>query len=80
MDIINRPEHYTIGKIEPIDYIESLDLNFNLGNVIKYISRAGHKSIPNMSIAESKLIDLKKAQNYLNREVSRLENLSRSTE
>lgn len=79
MDIINKPSHYTVGEIEPIDYIESLNLNFNLGNVIKYISRAGHKRMPKMSMDESKLVDLRKAQQYLNREVERLEKISRST-
>lgn len=79
MDVVKKPEHYMVGEIEPIDYIESLDLNFNLGNVIKYISRAGHKRVPKMSLAESKLIDLKKAQQYLNREVERLEKISRGT-
>ena len=38
-DVINHPEHYTVGGIETIDFIEAKDLNFNLGNDVKYISR-----------------------------------------
>jgi hypothetical protein len=53
MDNINHPSHYTDGKIEVIDYIEDKKLNFNLGNAVKYISRAGKKG--------DKIEDLKKA-------------------
>lgn len=62
---INHPEHYQ-GKIEVIDYIEAYKFNFNLGNVIKYVSRAGKKD------TESVIEDLSKAQWYLNREIERL--------
>lgn len=55
-------DHYK-KKIEPIDLIEAFDLNFNLGNVIKYICRADHKG--------SKEDDLKKAMNYLYREINK---------
>ena len=44
-----------------IDFIEAYNLNFCLGNVVKYISRAGYKG--------DKLEDLKKAQWYLDREI-----------
>lgn len=66
MDKVNHPAHYNTGKIEVIDYIEDQDLNFHLGNVIKYISRAGKKG--------DTLEDLKKAQWYLNRYIKKLEN------
>lgn len=59
------PEHYK-GKVQPIDLIDAQDLNFNLGNVVKYCCRQGKK--------ESALDDLKKAQYYLNREIQKLEN------
>ena len=64
-DAVNHPPHYKAGGIETIDFIEAKSLNYNLGNVVKYITRADHKG--------SKLEDLKKAQWYLNREVSNLE-------
>ncbi|WP_306524840.1 DUF3310 domain-containing protein [Holdemanella sp.] len=57
-DIINHPEHYTKGGIEVRDFIDSWHLNFNSGNVIKYVVRAPYKG--------TELQDLKKAQNYLN--------------
>lgn len=64
-DNVNHPSHYKVGGIETIDFIEAKSLNYNLGNVVKYITRADHKS--------NKIEDLKKAQWYLNREVSNLE-------
>lgn len=63
---INSPDYYTIGGVQPIDLIEAKDLNFNLGNVIKYVARSGKKS-------PDQLPDLKKALDYLQREISRLE-------
>jgi hypothetical protein len=66
-DPINQPSHYTHGGIEVIDYIEAkgFDTNWNLANVIKYVSRAGYKA--------NKIEDLKKAQFYLAREIKKLE-------
>ena len=61
MDNINSPTHYTHGGIETIDFIEAKQLGYSLGNVIKYISRAGKKG--------DRLEDLKKAQWYLAREI-----------
>lgn len=66
-DAIN-PAHYTSGGIETIDYIQAKlgddgVMAFCLGNVIKYVSRAGKKDI------STELEDLKKAQWYLNKAV-----------
>jgi hypothetical protein len=66
MDQVNSPAHYTDGGIQTIDFIEAKSLNFHLGNVVKYISRAGKKG--------DNLEDLLKAQWYLNREIERLQN------
>ena len=65
-EMVNHPSHYNMGKYEAIDVIEDWNLNFNLGNSVKYISRAGHKG----NIIE----DLKKARWYIDREIQRLEN------
>lgn len=65
-DSVNRPSHYTDGKIEVIDFIEDKKLNFNTGNAVKYISRAGKKDP-----AKHKE-DLMKAKWYLEREISKL--------
>lgn len=66
-DPVNNPSHYTDGKIEVIDFIEDKNLGFNLGNSVKYISRAGKKD-PMKTIE-----DLKKAAWYLNREIKNLQ-------
>lgn len=66
-DMVNHPPHYTTGGIETIDFIEAKGLGYNLGNVVKYVSRAEHKG--------DVLEDLKKAQFYLNREIEIWEKL-----
>ena len=63
-DVVNSPSHYKVGGIETIDFIEAKQLDYHLGNVVKYISRADHK--------DEKLENLKKAQWYLNRAVANL--------
>ena len=60
-DMVNHPPHYKIGGIEVIDFIEAKGFGYNLGNVVKYIARAGKKG--------STLEDLQKARWYLNREI-----------
>ena len=59
---IDHPSHYNRGKIEVIDFIEDQGLSFHLGNVIKYVTRAGSKG--------DKLEDLKKARWYLDRYIN----------
>jgi hypothetical protein len=60
---VNHPKHYNTGKIEVIEFIEDKNLNFHLGNAVKYISRAGIKD-------ENKFVeDLKKAIWYINRAI-----------
>lgn len=68
-DNINHPSHYANGKIEVIDFIEDKRLNFNLGNVIKYVARAGRKKSSGKSLDAKALEDLKKAAWYLQREI-----------
>ena len=66
-DTVNHPSHYG-GKdntYEAIKVIEAWDLDFCLGNVVKYLSRAGKKS-------DKKVEDLEKALWYLNREIENL--------
>ena len=48
-------------------------MNFNLGNVIKYILRAGHKSEEGLSDKQKHIEDLKKALFYIKDEIKRLE-------
>lgn len=61
----NTPPHYQ-GTIQPIDLINAQDLNFNLGNVVKYVCRAGKKQ------GENILTDLEKAKDYINFEIERV--------
>ena len=60
---VSHPSYYNQG-IEPIEIIESWDLNFSLGNAIKYILRSPYKG--------KQIEDLEKAKWYLEREISRL--------
>ena len=60
---VSHPSHYNQG-IEPIDIIESWDLNFSLGNAIKYILRSPYKG--------KQIEDLEKARWYIDREINRL--------
>jgi hypothetical protein len=64
-DMVNHPPHYTAGGIETIDFIEAKKLGYNLGNVVKYITRSDLKG--------DRLENLKKAQWYLNREIKNAE-------
>ena len=68
-DVINHPSHYTAGKIEVIDFIEDKGFGFNLGNVVKYVSRCGKKKSAGKSLDAKALEDLKKARFYLDREI-----------
>ena len=69
-DKVKNPSHYCEGrKYEPKDVIRDWNLNFNLGNAVKYISRAGRKG----SVKE----DLMKAKQYIEFEIEALEELSK---
>jgi len=68
-DLVNAPPHYTDGGIETIDYLEAklseeAFCGYCVGNVFKYLSRAGKKG--------DDLTDYAKAQWYLNRLVDSL--------
>lgn len=62
-DLVNNPPHYTDGGVDTLTYIEAKDLNYRLGNVVKYVSRAGKK------VSSDPLQDLMKARFYLQREI-----------
>ena len=61
--IKERPKYYknTSNDLDVIDIVKMFDLNFNLGNILKYIVRQGKK--------EDTIQDLKKAREYLDREI-----------
>lgn len=51
------PDHYRHGGVETVDFIEAKRLDYHLGNVVKYVARAGHKG--------DEIEDLQKALWYL---------------
>jgi hypothetical protein len=63
---VNHPAHYHADTIEVIDAIWAWKLNFNRGNCVKYLSRAGLKD------PARELEDLEKALWYLTDEIKRL--------
>ena len=70
---VNHPQHYG-GENNPYEatkVIEAWDLDFHLGNTVKYISRAGKKG------TDKELQDLKKALWYLERKIDNLEHASK---
>lgn len=75
-DMVNHPSHYTWLKelcgVEVIDITRHLD--FDLGNAIKYILRAGHKSEQGYNNIEKEIEDLQKALFYINDKISMLKN------
>lgn len=70
--MVNHPAHYggEDNVYEVIKVIEAWDLDFHLGNTVKYISRAGKKG------TDKELQDLKKALWYLQRKIENLENVN----
>jgi hypothetical protein len=66
---VNHPQHYggQDNPYEAIKVIEAWELDFHLGNTVKYISRAGKKG------TDKKLQDLNKALWYLKRKIEQLE-------
>ena len=59
------PSHYQMGNIQVWDFIIDQDLDFLLGNVIKYVCRAGHK--------DDEIKDLQKAKRYIEMRINELE-------
>lgn len=61
-DVI-KPSHYKAGEFDVIAFCQKHDLSFDVGNVIKYVTRAGKKK------DNSELQDLNKAMEYLKRRI-----------
>lgn len=58
------PGHYRRGSIEVWDFVADQQLDYFLGNVIKYVCRAGHKKY------EEEIDDLLKAKVYLEKRIN----------
>ena len=63
---LTNPSYYTKGEVSVADFIDAYELNFNRGNIIKYVTRAGKKH------GEDAITALLKAQWYLGREIIRV--------
>lgn len=63
LSLVNHPEHYQGKGLEVIDIIDAFELNFSLGNAIKYILRADKKG--------NRKQDLEKARWYINKEITK---------
>ena len=63
-EMVNHPDHYQGNKFEVIDIIEDFKLGFHLGNVVKYVLRAGKK--------DATVQELEKARWYLDRYIQTL--------
>lgn len=68
-EMVNHPPHYTDGGIEVIDFIKAKNLDFCLGNAVKYISRAGKKGDAALTEKEKTVEDLKKSIWYIKKEI-----------
>ena len=79
-DIINQPRHYADHTIQPVDFVMSNGLSFWVGNVIKYVCRAGTKPYPNMDATESEITDIRKAIRYCEMRLNQLEGRNPSDE
>lgn len=79
-DNVNNPSHYTWLKdkcgVEVIDITRHMD--FNLGQVLKYVLRLGHKEDKNFNTYEKILSDLHKAKFYIEKEINRIEKLCKN--
>lgn len=75
-DRVNHPSHYTwLKKLCGIEVIDiTRHMNFNLGNCIKYVLRAGHKSEEGYTEKDKTIEDLEKAIFYIKDEIERIKN------
>lgn len=73
---VEHPSHYTwLKKLCGIEVIDiTRHMNFNLGNVVKYVLRSGHKHEAGISDIDKRIEDLRKAAFYINDEIRRLQN------
>lgn len=75
-DKVNSPSHYNwlkkLAGVEVIDITRHLD--FDLGNAVKYILRAGRKSEEGYDDKAKTIEDLRKAIFYINDKIKTLEN------
>ena len=72
-DVVYRPDHYAQYTIATIVFIMQNHLPFHVGNIVKYVMRAGSKIYENQTAIESEITDLKKAIRYCEMRINLLQ-------
>ena len=72
IDDVKRPSHYVHYDIEPKEFIIRNKMPFWKGNVVKYVSRAGHKIYGDETKPASEILDLRKAIRYCEMRINML--------
>ena len=62
-----QPHYQNKSNYDVIDFCKDYNLNFNKGNIIKYVARSGKK--------DDELLDLLKAKDYLEREINHIKEI-----
>lgn len=63
-----KPSYYKAGQFDVIAFCQHHELPFDIGNVVKYVTRAGKKD------KDKELEDLNKALEYLQRRIQYIQN------
>lgn len=72
-DMVKHPKHYTKWAIQPRDFAMANNLAFWQGSTIKYVLRAGDKVYDGLTAKESELLDLRKAQEFIEHRIKHVE-------
>ena len=72
IDDVERPFHYAHYSIEPKEFIIRNKMPVWKGNVVIYVSRAGHKTYDNETLNTSEILDLRKAIRYCEMRINML--------
>ena len=75
-DLVVQPAHYTRYVIEPVTFIMKNSLSFEVGNIVKYACRAGHKTYEGMDVIQSEITDLEKVRRYAQMRINLLKGAS----
>lgn len=66
-----KPSYYNKANMSVSDIVDEYELNFNKGNIIKYVLRSGKKS------KDTEIQDLEKAKRYIEMEIERITKLNK---
>ena len=71
-DVVKSAKHYMRMVIQPVEFIMANRLSFEIGNIVKYACRAGHKTYEGKDAVQSEIIDLEKVQRYAEMRINQL--------